>query len=203
MIATLRGVLLEKNPTAVIVEVNGVGWEVFINPSTYETLPAISSEVKFYISESTAMYGGSTTLYGFQTAVEKEIFELLRTMPGTGAKKSLEYLDKIKKSIGDFQSAVLRRDLAMLSTVFGFRKPTAEKLIAHLKDKITAVKAELPEKWINPDYIKLRNESVAILVALGYNQSQAKASVDEVLKDSSSGLKIEEIIKLALKKMWK
>ncbi len=201
MIATLRGILLDKKPDRALIEVSGIGLEVCINASTYENLPEVSNEIKLFISESTAMYGGGTTLYGFRTEIEKEIFELLRTMPSTGAKKSMEYLNKITKSIGDFRRAVIQKDIPAVTTLFGFKKQTAEKLIANLKDKISALRAELPEKWVSPDYVKLRSESVAILVALGYKESQAKSSVDEVLKDSSPGLKVEEIIKLALNKM--
>ena len=167
MIATLRGTLLDKKPDRALIEVSSIGLEVCINASTYENLPEISNEVKLFISESTAMYGGGTTLYGFQTEIEKEIFELLRTMPSTGAKKSMEYLNKITKSIGDFKRAVIQKDISVITTIFGFKKPTAEKLIANLKDKITSVKAELPEKWISPEYVKVRSEAVAILVALG------------------------------------
>lgn len=201
MIATLRGVLLDKKPDRVILEVNGVGFEVCINLSTYELLPEISSEVKLFISESTAMYGGGTTLYGFLTEIEKEVFELLRAMPSTGAKKSMEYLNKITRSIGDFQRAIMQKDIAFISTVFGFRRPTAEKLVVNLKDKISAIKIVTPEKWLSQDYVRLRSESVAILVALGYRESQAKAAVDEVLKEAPTNQKVEDIIKLALKKV--
>ncbi len=201
MIASLRGILLKKNSGSVIVEVSGVGWEVFVTPSTSASLPDdAAAEVRFFISESTAMYGGATTLYGFQSQIEKDTFELLRTMPGTGAKKALEYLDKITKSVGDFRKAVIDKDVPILSTLFGFRKPTAEKLISNLKDKIAELKIGPMEKR-SSRYVNTRAEAVAVLVALGYRESQAKTAVDESLDEMPYGEKVEEVVKDALKRL--
>ncbi len=201
MIASIRGILTEKKPGRVVVEANGIGMEIYVTPSSSELMPEINSEIKLFTAESTAMYGGGTTLYGFLTAVEKDIFELLREMPGTGAKKAMEYLDKINKSIADFQRAIINRDFALLTTVFGFRKPTAEKLISNLKDKISSLKVVSAEKWSSGGGINVRRDAVAVLAALGYKDAQSKSAVEDAAAELSSDANVQEIVRLALKKI--
>ena len=85
----------------------GIGYDVSVTLAAFDRLPEAGQEVQLYVTESMAMYGGGVTLYGFQTLEEKEIFLLLREIPGTGAKKALDYLDKISKSAPDFRRAIL------------------------------------------------------------------------------------------------
>ena len=142
MIFSIRGRIIVRNynsSSAVVETYDGVGYEVYLAPSTLRALSSSSeTETILYISESTSLYGsgGAATLYGFESVVDREIFELLRSMPSTGAKKALEYFEKIKRSPSDFKNAIISRDTAKLATLFGFRKPTAEKFIANIRDKI-------------------------------------------------------------------
>ena len=129
MISHLRGVIEEFTPERAVIDVHGVGYEVQIPVSTGQRLPAPGNEARLFIVESTSMYGGGTTLYGFFTAEERDTYLLLKDeVPGAGAKKALEYLDKVSKSIPDFKRAVLRKDISVLTGVFGFTKKTAEKI---------------------------------------------------------------------------
>ena len=147
MIAHLYGTLDSKRGNSVVIDVNGAGYEVFLTPSTLLSLPNNDSKIKLYIIESTAMYGGATTLYGFISEEEKAVFLLLKDeVQGTGAKKALEYLDKAAKSIGDFRRSIVNKDPAALTGIFGFTKKTADKLISSLKDKAGLIQLPLKEK---------------------------------------------------------
>ena len=98
MIATLRGVVLTKDLESVVLETGGVGREVNVTAATASRLPAPGGEALLFVVPSYAMYGGGETLYGFLEASEKTLFLAFRDeIPGTGAKKALEYLDKYKK----------------------------------------------------------------------------------------------------------
>src|SRR5450631_3851494 len=98
MIGSLRGSLLNKSPGQVLVDVQGIGYEASVTLSAYDRVPQVGQEAQLYIVESMAMYGGGITLYGFLSLEEKEIYLLLREIPGTGSKKALDYLDKIATS---------------------------------------------------------------------------------------------------------
>ena len=131
MIAHLSGTLDSKRGNSVIIDVNGTGYEVFVTPSTLLSLPNNDVKIKLYTVESTAMYGGATTLYGFLSVDEREVFLLLKDeVPGTGAKKALEYLDKAAKSVGDFRRSIVDKDPAALTGIFGFTKKTADNVCA-------------------------------------------------------------------------
>ena len=103
-----------------------------------------------HVAESVAMYGGGVTLYGFLTPSDKEMFLTLRDcVPGTGAKKALEYLDKASKSLPDFRRAVLEKDAKVLTGVFGFTRKTAERLIDALKES-SLRQCPAPSAWPAP-----------------------------------------------------
>ena len=95
MIGSLRGTLIHKTPGQVIVEVSGVGYEICVALSAFDRLPQAGQDAQLYVVESMAMYGGGITLYGFLSMEEKEIYLLLREIPGTGSKKALDYLDNL------------------------------------------------------------------------------------------------------------
>jgi len=197
MIAYLRGKLAKKQPRNIIIDVHGAGYEVYIPSSTYENLPAEDEEVKLDVIESTSLYGGGVTFYGFLTEREKEIFLLLKeAVPGTGAKKALEYLEKIVKALPEFAEAVRKKDKNLLDKVFGFRAKTAEKLIASLQGKINLERLETE----NGAEIYSRNnfeEALAGLVSLGYSQFEARAALKKL--ESREENSVEEIIRLALR----
>ncbi len=198
MIYYLRGILDDKGMDHAIVDVNGVGYKVVVPLSTAEKLPHAGTEVKLFIMESTAMYGGSTTFYGFLTKEERDIFTLLKEeVPGAGAKKALDYLDKVTKSLPDFRRAVMGRDLAALTGIFGFTRKTAEKLAAALKDKIGGITFAGKEKWERVAAASPAAEAVAGLIALGYRESQAREAVEKAAADSGVTA-VEDIIRRSL-----
>jgi Holliday junction DNA helicase RuvA len=199
MITYLRGTVVAKTPGSVVLDVHGVGYEVLISLTCYEKLPPEDTEVKLHIVESIPMYGGGVSLYGFTSVEDRAIFLLLKEeVPGAGAKKALDYFDKVSKSLPDFQRAIVNRDASLLTGVFGFTKKTAEKLIAALKDKMASLPASGTEKWSTVPVVGSTSDAVAGLIALGYREVQAREAVEraaETLKSATA----EDLIKAALR----
>jgi Holliday junction DNA helicase RuvA len=190
MISHLRGTIDSRIEGRVVIEAGGVGYEVFVAAPTLEKLPPLGAEAKLYIVESSAMYGGATSLYGFGTLEERDIFTLLREhVPGAGAKKALEYLDKISKSLPDFSRAIELKDADMLVSVFGFTKKTADKLISALKDKLDQFPASSEKaKWVAAVAGSVQDEAVSALVSLGFKPQHARSAVEDALaKDPKAG----------------
>lgn len=202
MIAFLKGVVAEKKAPRVVLDCQGVGYEVTVAASTAERLPGVGAEAKLLVVESFAMYGGGASLYGFAEAEEKELFETLRDhVPGTGAKKALEYLDKAAKSLPDFRRAVLEKDARILAAVFGFSKKTADKLILALKDKL-APAAERGRIRELAELSPTLTQVSSALAALGYRSAEIKAALDALrARPEARDGQVEELVRLALKQL--
>ncbi len=201
MIGSLRGTLLHKDPGQVLLEVQGVGYEVHVPVTAYERLPAVGQESQLFVVESMAMYGGGTTLYGFQSLEEKEIYLLLREVPGTGSKKALDYLDKIAPSLPDFRRAILDSDTRVLISLFGFTKKTAEKMIVALKERLSGLRVTGKEKWNTaktPDGV---SEALAALVHLGYRETEARAALDRLSPALRTDAGTSDLVREALKQL--
>jgi Holliday junction DNA helicase RuvA len=201
MIGSLRGVLLQKNPGQVLVDVQGIGYEVSVPVSAYDRLPAVGQECQLFIVESMAMYGGGITLYGFVSLEDKEIYLLLREIPGTGSKKALDYLDKISKSAPDFRQAILEADARALVSLFGFTKKTAEKMIVALKDRMAGLRLAGREKWSGAVQSIGVGEAIAALVSLGYREALAREVVDRLPDEARSHSSTADLVKEALKQL--
>ncbi len=203
MIASLHGILLEAWSERIVVEAGGVGYEVVIAPHTASRLPSIGSELRVYVSESSPMYGGGTTLYGFLTREDKQMFLCFKELPATGAKKAIEHLEKASRSLPDFRRAILDGDLKVMTGMFRFTKKTAEKLIAGLKDKIggEGVAASSPATLANVPAGPL-GHALEALSALGYKANESRTALEEV-RASLGGTEapVEELIRLALRKL--
>ncbi|MCB4792708.1 MAG: Holliday junction branch migration protein RuvA [Elusimicrobia bacterium] len=200
MITHLKGKLDKKSLNKVVIDAGGVGYEVMTPQSAVERLPDIGHEVKLYIVESFSMYAGGTTLYGFLSEEEREIYLLLKEeIPGAGAKKALDYLDKVSKSLPDFRQAIVRKDISILTGVFGFTKKTAEKVISSLKDKIAEIQISGKQKWPSSIDSSIETEAIFGLIALGYKEGQARDAVERSLDKNKKAVPVEEIIKRALK----
>jgi len=199
MIALLEGTIERKSPQNAILNVNGVGYEINISASTYERLPGKGGGTKLHIIETVGIYGGGVTLYGFYTQEEKDIFLCFKEgLKNTGAKKSLDYTDKAMKSLPDFRKAVLTKNMSLLTSIFGFRKPTAEKIITLLQKKMEGIDLKGGEKW--PGIGEGASlEAIQALISLGYRETQAKEAVQKVMSGADEEIKTQDIIKNALK----
>ncbi len=206
MIASLRGAVLFKDSEKAVVEVSGMGYEVYMTSSSLSRLPQDGEEALVLVEQSFGLYGGGQTLYGFLTPAEKALFATFRDqVPSTGAKKALEYLDRASKSLPDFRRAVLDKDAKMLCAVFGFTKKTADKLIAALKDKMEGLDVPGKERLARAQdgaAAGALSQALGALSALGYRPSEARAALEAVAGEAQGrALPIEEIVRLALKKL--
>jgi Holliday junction DNA helicase RuvA len=201
MIGSLRGTLLHKTPGQALLDVQGVGYEISVTLSAYDKLPEPGHDAQLYVVESMAMYGGGITLYGFLSLEDKEIYLLLREIPGTGSKKALDYLDKISKSAPDFRRAVLEGDSRSLISLFGFTKKTADKMIAALKDRMAGLRLAGREKWAGAVQSTGVSEAMAALVSLGYRESEARLALDNLSSQSRAESKTADLIREALKQL--
>ncbi|MBI4060403.1 MAG: Holliday junction branch migration protein RuvA [Elusimicrobia bacterium] len=207
MIASLRGVVISKDMESAVLEVGGVGHEIHVTAATAARLPAPGGEALLFVVPSYAMYGGGETLYGFLSQPEKAMFCAFRDeIPGTGAKKALEYLDKASKSLPDFRRAVLDRDEKLLCGVFGFTKKTAAKIVDSLKGKIEEVRvAGAPHLQAARDAVPTTGSwgrALNALEALGYKFSDARAALHALAEEhGGKDVPTEQLVRQALKRL--
>ena len=166
MIAHLRGKLMQKDPARVIVDVNGVGYEVFVPLTTFTALPETGSEVSIDIH--THVREDLIALYGFSTRRERNIFEKLMTISGIGPKLAVTILSG--GSVEDLVGAIKRSDLARLTAIQDVGKKTAERIILELKDKFQDF-AEAPAKS------GVESDVLSALENLGYNRAVAESAL--------------------------
>ena len=166
MIAHLRGKLAQKDPARVIVDVNGVGYEVFVPLTTFTALPETGSEVSIDIH--THVREDLIALYGFSTRRERTIFEKLMTISGIGPKLAVTILSG--GSVEDLVTAIKRSDLARLTAIPGVGKKTAERIVLELKDKLQDF-AEGPARS------SVEVDVLSALENLGYNRAVAEGAL--------------------------
>ena len=197
MIAYLEGKLIEKNPTLLILEVNGVGYAVNIPVSTYGSLVETGQMVKILTYQH--VREDELKLYGFSTKPEKELFELLIAVNGVGPRMALSILSCI--SVQEFQRSVLQEDLDVLTAISGVGKKKAQRLIVELKEKLG--KVDLGErKDLREEEAVLTpavDEAALALMSLGYTKVDARRALDKVTEETKEALPVEELIKRVLK----
>jgi holliday junction DNA helicase RuvA len=191
MIARLNGLLIDKTPPLIIVDCNGVGYEVEVPMSTFYNLPELGQKVQllthFVVREDAQL------LYGFGSEQEKNTFKQLLKVNGIGAKSALSILSGL--SVDDLVHAVSQQEVAMLMRVPGIGKKTAERMLLELKDKFTVTGSTTAQ----PQAKSASHDVLNALLALGYNEREASAAVKLLDKDVS----VTDGIKLALKSLSK
>ena len=191
MIGKLTGILAERNPPQVVVDCNGVGYEVDVPMSTFYNLPGTGERVSllthFVVREDAQI------LYGFGSAGEREAFRQLIKISGVGPRTALSVLSGM--SVADIAQAVTAQDAARLVKVPGIGKKTAERLLLELKGKIGA-DLGLAGGGATSD---AQADIQQALVALGYSDKEASASLKALPRDVG----VSEGIKLALKALAK
>jgi Holliday junction DNA helicase RuvA len=200
MITFLDGKLVAALPTQAIVNVSGVGYEVFIPLSSYDKLPAPGQAVQ--ILTHLHVREDAHILYGFMTAAERDLFRLLvNHVSGIGPKLALAVLSGM--SVTNFKSAVVNADITSLSKISGLGKKTAERIVLELKDKLGVAAAwEAASAAHAPTAEQSQaNEAVLALIALGYKQIDAHKTVRDLQEKDGEIKTAEELVKMALKKM--
>ncbi|MGB4812228.1 MAG: Holliday junction branch migration protein RuvA [Methylophilaceae bacterium] len=191
MIARLNGTLIEKHPPQIVVDCNGVGYEVEVPMSTFYNLPEIGQKLNlltyFVVREDAQL------LYGFGTAQEKNTFKQLLKVNGIGAKSALSILSGV--TIEDLVQAVSQQEVSTLTRIPGIGKKTAERLLLELKDKLGAGDLSHSANQAKSATYDVLNA----LVALGYNEREAQSAVKLLDKEVS----VTDGIKLALKSLSK
>jgi holliday junction DNA helicase RuvA len=188
MIGRISGVLVEKNPPQIVVDVNGVGYEIDVPMSTFYHLPATGEKVSLHTQ--LIVREDAHLLYGFGTEAERATFRQLLKVSGVGPKVALAVLSGL--SVNDLAAAVATQDTAMLVRVPGIGKKTAERLLLELKDKLVAV---LPTSAAGAP-VPRGNDVLNALLALGYNDREALSAIKQLPADLSVADGIRQALKL-------
>ena len=200
MIAFLRGRVLDKHPNRLIVDVQGVGYEVHVPLSTYYDVGDAGADISLRVH--THVREDALHLYGFLTALEQQVFERLIGISGIGPKLAINVLSGIdaRELIG----AVQRGDVARLTAIPGIGKKTAERIVLELKDRLQKLAGTAAAEAAGPAAAadRLRDDLVSALVNLGYHRPQAEKTVESTLK-SGSELGFEQALKRVLQDLMR
>lgn len=197
MISFLRGQLAESFPNRAIVEVNGVGYEVWIPISTYDRLPHPGEPLK--LLTHLQIREDEHTLYGFFTDGERDLFRLLMNqVSGIGPKMALAVLSGM--AVDRFKQAVATNDIAGLSKIKGVGKKTAERIVLELRDKVGVATAWQAATAASTTPMQAHaNDAILALITLGYKQVDAQKAVKDFLAANGGSPGVDEILRGALR----
>jgi holliday junction DNA helicase RuvA len=191
LIGRISGKLLAKQPPQIIVDVQGVGYEIDVPMSTLYQLPALGAEVT--LLTHLTVREDAHLLYGFSTAQERTVFRQLLKISGVGARTALSVLSGL--SVADLHAAVSQQDTGRLTKIPGIGKKTAERLLLELKDKLNITVSLTPA---TAAYIA-SSDIVNALLALGYNDKEATWAVKQLPADAGVNDGIRQALKLLSK----
>ena len=191
MIASLRGKLLEKEPARVVIDVHGVGYEVFIPTTTFTSMPSPGSDVALEIH--THVREDALALYGFSSRQERRVFERLITISGIGPRLAVTILSG--GSVDGLVGAIRHGDLARLTSIPGVGKKTAERIVVELKDKLQDFATEAPKPAVETDVL-------SALENLGYSRPVVEAALRRAV-NGDEGAGFEVLFKRALQILTK
>jgi holliday junction DNA helicase RuvA len=193
MIARLSGKLFAKNPGDIILDVGGVGYEVFIPLTTFYELPERGDALSLHIY--TAVRENALELYGFLTLKEKEMFKLLLNVSKIGPKLAQNILSGIASE--ELTTAILTGDIVKLNSIPGIGTKTAERMILELKDKMPqAATAEQETTALPADVF---DDALSALQNLGYKRAASERALKRALNEIGRDADLEELIRLSLK----
>ena len=187
----IKGRFMYADENVVVVEANGVGYELFVGPQTASRLGKTGDECKVYCYLN--VKEDEMSLFGFADLAEKELFVKLINVSGIGCKMAISILGS--GSLSDIISAIASADVAKLSKIKGIGKKTAERLVVELRDKLAGGVSDFP---IAPSAgaVAVNGEAVEALIGLGFTRQEAQAAVARVEK---AGMTAEEVVFFALK----
>jgi len=192
MIGRIAGTLMEKNPPSILVDVQGVGYEIDVPMSTLYNLPALGERVA--LLTHLAIREDAHQLYGFATGAERQAFRDLIRISGVGARTALAVLSGL--SVAELAQAVTLQESGRLTRIPGIGKKTAERLLLELKGKLGAALDAVPGNGTATDDSA---DILRALMALGYNEREAALAVRQV----PAGTGVSDGIRLALKSLAK
>jgi len=193
MITQIKGKLLEKHPTHVVIECNGIGYMVHISLYTYGQL---GDEELLKLYTHLQVKEDSHTLFGFYQNIERSIFRLLISISGIGASIARTMLSSMSPE--EIQHAILSENLGAIKAVKGIGLKTAQRVLIELKDKVQKTEGidDIPVLESN----RIKEETLSALEVLGYPRKQSVKVIDNILQ-STPNSSIEELIKIALNKL--
>jgi len=192
MIGRLTGILLEKNPPQILLDVHGVGYEVDVPMSTFYNLPALHEKVVLHTQ--LIVREDAHLLYGFLSNEERVAFRQLLKISGVGPKLALSVLSGL--SLNDLATAVANKDAGRLTKIPGVGKKTAERLLLELQGKFVVTGAGATQSAAAP---LSGNDIVNALLALGYNEKEADWAAKQLPKDANVSDGIRQALKLLSK----
>jgi Holliday junction DNA helicase RuvA len=195
MIGSLIGLIKEKTPSAILLEVNGIGYEIAVPLSTSFQLPNVGESA--YLLTHLVVREDQHSLYGFATDEERKLFRALIKISGVGAKLAITILSGT--NVNGFIQSVVNEDIDALVHLPGIGKKTAERLIVEMKDKVSEISSDENSLSQNNENSAVA-EAINALVNLGYKTKDAKTILDKI---ESEGLTVEELIRQALKSLNK
>ena len=194
MISFLKGKLIHKQPAYVIIEVNGIGYQVMISLNTFSEIKD-REDIKLFTHLH--VREDAHILYGFANESERSMFLNLTSVNGVGPNTAMMVLSSM--SPADLKNAILREDSVTLQGIKGIGGKTAQRLILELKDKVKKDSLETSTLSGRGQYNTMHKEALTALMTLGISKAAAEKSLDTVLKKSGNTLSLEELVKMALK----
>jgi Holliday junction DNA helicase RuvA len=196
MIARIHGTLVEKSVLHCVVDVHGTGYRVVVPLTTFYELPETGQQVILHIH--THVREDAISLYGFHTAGEREVFQLMISVSGIGPKLAVNVLSGIDAR--ELVRAVLEADLKRLTGIPGVGRKTAERMILELKEKVAKLEREGDTGAVAVQRdLQIQEDALSALINLGYRAPVAKDAVDRVLGDESATLTLDRLLKQALR----
>ena len=199
MIASLTGRLAFKAPTYLVLDVHGVGYEVYIPLSTYYGLPNLSESIS--LSVHTHVREDAIQLFGFLTSQEKDAFVLLTSVSGVGPKLALSVLSALP--VSDLVSAIQSGDVEKLTTVPGIGHKSASRLVLELKDKVDKLYLGLASvsESLRQGEDATFDDALSALVNLGYHPQDVKEALKQVRKSNAESIVLKDLIRESLKEL--
>lgn len=197
MISFLKGILVEKRPPELVVDVQGVGYEITVSMNAFYDLPELGKVVQ--IPTYLIVREDAHLLYGFRDQKERSLFKLLLKVSGVGPKMAITLLSSIDPD--GFVRCIQLNDTAALVRLPGIGKKTAERLVVEMRDRLDDWALELSVSNTANQKLsehQVQHEAISALLTLGYKQPEAKRAVDNVVKENATS---EELIRLALKSL--
>lgn len=199
MFAYIKGILVQATPVKVIVDVGGIGYQIFIPTSTFSKLPQIQKEIQ--LNTSFVIRENSQALYGFISLQDRDVFEALLNVSGIGPKTALSVIGHL--SLEDLHRAISHNEITTISKVPGIGKKTAEKLIIEMRDKLsTLFPSDFADYAINlssDPRTQAISDAMNAMINLGYNQQTAEKAIKKTLKNIPEDIDLSLLITGALK----
>ena len=195
MIAFLKGKLVHRDPTFVIVDVQGVGYQLQISLQTFSE---IKEQENVMLHTHLNIREDAHVLFGFSSTTEKKLFQQLISVSGVGPSTAIIMLSYMNSN--ELKAAIVREDAASLQAIKGIGGKTAQRVIIELRDKLKKETWEETQPAISLGvHNTMRNEALSALLTLGLPKAAAEKSVDTVLKKSGNTITLEDLVKQALK----